>query len=115
LCLQVKMFLKHYSYCQSSNTHKTVSLQGKWMVRLRGEGTKSIWTRMLRTVKGQSWVLLGWKTFVSVLYFHSTEQNPPTVFSLGSSRTLRLLHGSWRCPVISSPNNKLQPQMEAHI
>ena len=71
---------------------------------------------MLRTVKGQGLVLLGWETFVSVfLYFHSTRQNPPKGFSLGSSLTLWLINGSWRCPVISSPNNKLQPQMEVPL
>lgn len=66
---------------------------------------------MLRTVKGQSLVLLGWKTFVSVsLYFPAVQRHPPTGLSLGSSQTPRLINGSWRCPVISSPNNKLQPK-----
>lgn len=66
---------------------------------------------MLRTVKGQSLVLLSWKTFVSVsLYFPAIQRHPPTGLSLGSSQTPRLINGSWRCPVISSPNNKLQPK-----
>lgn len=66
---------------------------------------------MLRTVKGQSLALLSWKTFVSVsLYFPAIQRHPPTGLSLGSSQTPRLINGSWRCPVISSPNNKLQPK-----
>lgn len=66
---------------------------------------------MLRTVKGQSLGLLSWKTFVSVsLYFPAIQRHPPTGLSLGSSQTPRLINGSWRCPVISSPNNKLQPK-----
>lgn len=71
---------------------------------------------MLRTVKGQSVVLLGWETFVSVfLCFPSAGHHPPTGLSPGSSLTLWLINGSWRCPVISSPNNKLQPKVEAPL
>lgn len=61
-------------------------------------------------------VLLGCKAFVSVsLCFHSAGHRPPTGLSPGSSLTLWLINGSWRCPVISSPNNKLQPQAEGPL